>query len=156
MAKFTLIPPTVTAEISVIRECGLDTHDKVERSGYRPNCEKVEEFLKTGNMLNLSRASDSEAELPAEESDFEPDSEEYREELTRDAEEFDEVPLLQHFDKIDACEILDEADKQVEEREKLSKKPKVSRKTEKDEIVEAIKEGFDKLTPPKPAELPQD
>lgn len=153
---FTLIPPTVSSEIEVIKECGLDKHDRVERDGYRPNSDKIADFIATGNILNLSRASDAEAELPAEESDFEPDSEEYREELTRDAEEFDEVPLLQHFDKIDACEILDEADKKVEEREKLRKKTKVSRKTEKDEIVEAIKEGFDKLTPPKPAELPQD
>lgn len=152
---FTLIPKTVTAEIDVIKEVGHDTHDKVERDGYRPNSEKIADFISTGNILNLSRASDADAELPAEESDFEPDSEEFREELTKDAENFDEVPLLQHFDKIDACEILDEVDKKVEEREKLSKKPKVSRKSDKEEIVEAIKEGFDKLTPPKPAEHPQ-
>lgn len=154
---FTVIPPTVTAEVDIIREVGLDTHDRVERDGYRPNSEKVADFIATGNMANLSRVSDSDAELPAEESDFEADSEEFREELTKDAENFDEVPLLQHFDKIDACEILDEAEKTVEEREKLSKKPKVSRKTDKEEIVEAIKEGFGSLkNNPERTDAPQD
>lgn len=154
---FSLIPATVSNEVEVIRECGLSTLDKVERSGYRPNCEKIADFLATGNIQNLSRASDTDAELPSEESEFEPDSEEYREELTKDAEEFDAPPLLQHFDKIDACEILNEADKAIEEREKLSKKPKVSRKTDKEEIVEAIKEGFGSLkNNPERADAPQD
>lgn len=142
---FTLIPKTVTAEIDVIKEVGHDTHDKVERDGYRPNSEKIADFISTGNILNLSRASDADAELPSAESDFEPDSEEFREELTRDAENFDEVPLLQHFDKIDACEILDEADKKVENNERARAKNKKASVSKEDEIISAIKEGFERV-----------
>lgn len=140
-----IVPPYVSCEIEVMKECNLDKHDKVERDGYRPPSEKVDDFIKTGNILALSRYTDGDAELPSEESEFEPDSEEYREELTKDAEEFDEAPLAQYVDKISAQEILDEADKKIEASEKLSKKRKKVSQSPEAKIVDAIQKGFNQL-----------
>lgn len=138
--------PYASCEVEVVKECGHSTIDKVERGGYRPNSEKIDDFISTGNIVSLSRSQDSEAELPSEESEFEPDSEEYRDELTKDAENFDEEPLPQFMDKLTAEEILDNSDKLLKEREKLASEKKLARKDKKksdaDKIVEAIERGF--------------
>ena len=66
--------------------------------------------------------------------------------MTKQAEDFDSPPLMQHFDKITAEEVLDNADKSIKISEKVdSKKNKKSEKSDAMAIKEAIKEGFSEV-----------
>ena len=118
--------------------------DKVERSGYVPNDKKIDTFISSGLMLMDFHANNSEYDLPESESEYESDSKEYLEELTSDAEKFDSPPLAQFVDKISANEILDDGEKLLKESEKVASSKKLARKkkTESEEIIDAIKDGF--------------
>lgn len=120
--------------------------DNVERAGYVANYEKIDTFINTGMLLMDYHANSSEYDIPESESDFEQDTPEYLEELTKQAEDFDSPPLMQHFDKITAEEVLDNADKVMKMSEKVdSKKTKKSEKSDAMAIKEAIKEGFSEI-----------
>lgn len=122
-----------------------DTHDKVEREGYVSNEKKIDTFIQTGLVLqNMSITGGPEYEIQGGESDFEPDSPEYLEELTKDAENYNEKPLEQYMDKITAEEILSDADKTIE-TEKRTKKNKKKEVSFEDSIVSAITKGFDRI-----------
>lgn len=111
-----------------------DTHDNVERSGYVSPDKKIRSFIESGQLLQNYRASGDDYELQGEETELEPDSEEYRDELTKDAEKFDEDIMPQHLDKLSASEILDNADKEIK---RASVKPKKQKETS-DKILEAL------------------
>ena len=121
-----------------------DFHDKVERDGYVPNDKKIEIFLASGLVTqNMSRGG-SEYEIQGGESDFEPDSPEFLEELTKDAENYNERPLEQYMDKITAEEVLSDAELTIE-TEKRTKKNKKKEVSFEDSIVSAITKGFDRI-----------
>lgn len=103
-----------------------DTHDMVERDGFVSNERKIESFIETGMVLTEYHANASEYDIPEEESEYEQDTPEYLEELTKQAENYKETPLLQHLDKITAEEVLAEADLALERASKVNtqKKPK--------------------------------
>lgn len=117
-----IIAPYCSSEIGVIKECGLSQVDSVERSGFVPNEEKISTFIESGMILMNQRQGIGEYEIQGGESDFDPDSVEYRDELTREAEEFDQQPLLQSIDKIEAEEILDNAEKQIVAKKRAREK----------------------------------
>lgn len=117
-----IIAPYCSSEIEVIKECGLAEVDSVERFGFVPNEEKISTFIESGMVLMNQRQGVGEYEIQGGESDFEPDSVEYRDELTREAEEFDQQPLLQSIDKIEAEEILDNAEKRIVAKKRAREK----------------------------------
>lgn len=135
-----IVAPYRSSEVEVIRECNLSRTDKVERSGYIRPEDRIKTFIETGVMLQSSRGADSEYDIPGNETDAEPDSVEYVEELERDAENFKEAPLAQFIDKMEACEVLAQADLALSEASNSSKRDK-TRKDEKD----ASKEFLDGL-----------
>ena len=67
-----------------------DTHDMVEREGYVPADKKIDTFIQTGMLLQNMQIGGPDYEIQGEESDFEADSLEFRDELTKDAENFDQ------------------------------------------------------------------
>lgn len=121
-----------------------DKHDKVEREGYIPNEKKIDIFLQSGMVTQNMHNGGDEYEIQGTESDFEPDSAEYLQELTTDAENYNEQPLEQFMDKITAEEILSDADKSIEIEKRTSKKKKKDVSFE-DSIVSAITKGFDRI-----------
>lgn len=123
---------------------GYNPHDKVEREGYVPNDKKVQTFIETGLLMQNMRLGGEEYEIQGEESDFEADSLEFRDELTRDAENFNQQPLNQFMDKITAEEILSDADKTIEIKKRTSKNKKKDVSFE-DSVVSAITKGFDRI-----------
>ena len=123
-----------------------DTHDMVERDGYVPNDKKIDTFIQTGMVLSSMHMGGDEYELQGAESDFEADTPEFREELTKDAESYDNPPLEQYMDKITAEETLATAELALKGRENQKKGGKrVSSETDTKEIVKAIKDGFSSL-----------
>lgn len=135
----------ITAPYFVTEEAvhTYDIHDTVEREGYVPNDKKIDTFIETGMLMSNMRLGGEEYEIQGEESEFEADSPEFRDELTADAENFSERPLEQYMDKITANEILHDADLKQEYAEKAPKKkkePKIE-----DSVVKAITDGFNKI-----------
>lgn len=114
--------------------------DTVERGGYIPNDKKIESFINSGLVLTEMRRGAGEYDIAESESDFEEDSPEYLEELTRQAEDYKEKPLAQFMDKITAVECLATAENQIHQSERNKAKPKRAEKSEGDRIVEAIKD----------------
>lgn len=100
------------------------TYDNVERSGYIPNEKKIESFISSGLVLTEMRRGAGQYEIEESQSDYDSDTPEYLDELTKQAEAFDEKPLSQHLDKITCEEILDEADKALQSAMKSSKRNK--------------------------------
>lgn len=121
--------------------------DNVERAGYVSNEQKITAFINQGLVLTEFRANSSEFDIPEQESEFESDSQEFLDELTRQAEEFDEKPLLQHLDKITAEETLKDAELSLnfaqKEAEKQSKRSK--KQSDTDKIVASIEKGFESV-----------
>lgn len=152
-----IVAPYSSCEVEVIKECGLSSVDSVERAGYVSPDKKIETFLESGQLLQNMRAGGDSYEIEGTETELEPDSSEYIDELTKDAENYDEEVMPQHFDKMDAMEILDSADKKAEIASKKRKGDKTP-KSEKDaftarldgledKIVGAIDKGFNKTKP---------
>lgn len=123
--------PYRTSEVEVLKECNLSSTDEVERGGYVSPDKKIETFLQTGQLLQNYHAGGDDYEMQGDESDFEADTEEYRDELTNDAETYDEEPLPQFMDKLTAVETLDEADKRLENATKQKRRDK-TRESEND------------------------
>lgn len=117
--------------------------DRVERAGFVPNDKKIEQFIQSG-VVGFDRHGGGEYEIQESESDFEEDSPEFLEELTKQAEDFDNPPLAQHMDKLTAEEILSDAEKTMESRKREPKKSK-NGDTFEDSVVKAITKGFDVL-----------
>lgn len=118
--------------------------DRVERGGFVPNDKKIEQFIQSG-VVGFDRHGSGEYEIQESESDFEEDSPEFLEELTKQAEDFDEPPLAQHMDKLTAEEILSDSEKIIESRKEEAKKPKKNASDFEDSVVKAITKGFDVL-----------
>lgn len=136
-----IVAPYRTAEIEIMKECNLSRIDKVERSGYIRPEDRIETFIQTGMMLQEFHGNPSEFDLQGTETENEPDSREYVEELEEDAEKFEASPLLQHFDKIDACEILQNGENELKNAQIESKRDK-TRKDEKD-VSKAFLDGLE-------------
>lgn len=117
--------------------------DRVERAGFVPNDKKIEQFIQSG-VVGFDRHGGGEYEIQESESDFEEDSPEFLEELTKQAEDFDELPLAQHMDKLTAEEILSDTEKTMESQKREPKKSK-NGDTFEDSVVKAITKGFDVL-----------
>ncbi|MCM1320728.1 MAG: hypothetical protein NC041_04205 [Bacteroides sp.] len=98
-------------------ECVTDQTDEVERSDYVSPDKKIESFIHSGVLLQNMNASGGSYELDGSETEADPDSPAYREELERDAESLKGSPLPQHFDKIDALEVVESIEKQAEVKE---------------------------------------
>lgn len=147
MAKITIVNPYATAEVDIIKECGLDNHDSVERAGYVSPDKKIEAFLETGQLLQNYRAGGEDYEIQGEETDLEADSPEYVEELTKEAENFDNEVMPQFMDKLTANEILADADKSLENASKARKSVKTqpSANEASERLIEALNKVSDGL-----------
>lgn len=135
-----LYAPYRNCEVEVMKECGLSRFDNVERAGYIRPEDRIKTFIETGQLLQSS-ALGGEYDIQGTETDSEPDSPEYVEELEKEAEDFNEAPLAQYMDKLTASEILAEADRELSNASKSVERDK-TRKTEKDaskEFLEALK-----------------
>ena len=108
----SILAPYRSGEVDVIKECDLSALDRVERGGYVPNEVRIQKFIDSGLVLfGQSAQGTGEYEIPGGESDYEADSDEYRDELEDEAENYNEAPLMQYIDKITAEEVLDNAEK---------------------------------------------
>lgn len=115
-----IIAPYVNYELDEANV--YESIDKVEREGYIPNDKKIDSFVERGLVLTEMRDGVGEYELPSSESEFDEDSDEYLAELTKDAENYEEKPLLQHIDKLTAEEVLADAEKELSARKSRKKK----------------------------------
>lgn len=127
----SIIAPYRSGEVEIIKECDLSALDRVERGGYVPNEVRIQKFIDSGMVLfGANGQGAGEYEILGSESDFEADSEEYRDELEAEAENYKEAPLMQYMDKITAEEVLDNAEKALRASEEAKKDTKHDRATE--------------------------
>lgn len=149
--SITIVNPYKSKDKKVYSEVGLSRIDNVERGGYVSPEKKIETYISTGMLLQNMHPSGDNYEIQGTETDLEADSEEYREELTSDAESFDEQPLPQFVDKLSASEILSEADRALENASKAQVDDKSSQKANEaservSEAIESVLKAYDKLS----------
>lgn len=149
--SITIVNPYRTKSKEITSECGLSRVDNVERGGYVSPDKKIETYIQTGMLLQNMHPSGDSYELQGTETDLEADSEEYRDELTADAESFDEQPLPQFVDKLSASEILSEADRALENASKAKGDDKSSKNADDaskrvSEAIESVLKAYDKLS----------
>lgn len=146
----TIVNPYRTCDVDIIKECGHSRIDNVERAGYVSPDKKIQTFIESGQLLQNYRTGGDEYELQGEETELDPDSPDYAEELTSDAEKLGE-PLPQFLDKISAMETLDNAEKSLEKADKASNNDKSLKDAEKansrlSDAIEGVLNEYDKLS----------
>lgn len=99
---------------SEVYEIVHDRTDNVERSEYISPDKKIESFIQSGLLLQNMNSGSGSYELDGSETDADPDSPEYRDELERDAEKLKGSALPQFFDKVDALETIERIEKSVQ------------------------------------------
>lgn len=111
----------------------LPTTDLVERGGYVSPDVRIKQFMDNGNVLPSSGGSGYE--IPGVETDLDPSSDEYVDELHSDAENFKEEVMPQFIDKISAVEVV----KRVENDLEMSSKAGKKQPTDNEKLISSIK-----------------
>lgn len=147
MSKMSIIAPYRSTEESICYDVITDNTDVVERSGYISPDKKIESFIESGQLLQNYRTSGEEFDVQGGETDAEPDSQEYVDELTHDAENYDGPMMPQFIDTLSAVEKVDDIEKNFHAEELASdselkeiKRAKADRKEFIEELSTSIAE----------------
>lgn len=140
MAKMSIVPPYVTKDEKVRLDIVKDATDVVERSGYVSPDKKIQSFIESGSLLQNIRTSGEEYDVQGGETDNEADSQEYVEELTKDAENYDGEVLPQFISTIEAVEKLDNIEKDSSAQSLANSSEVAERKKAKQAQKEFIEE----------------
>lgn len=129
----------------------LSQEDDVERAGYISAEQKIQSFMDSGTLLQNYRGNSQEFDYDGGETDADPDSPEYLEELTADSEKDDLAPLPQFNDRIELLEQAASLQKRFNEAEtaKRDKTRNAEKAEEKDflhglqsAVTQAVKDGL--------------
>lgn len=140
MSKMSIVPPYVTKSDLIRLEIVKDDTDIVERSGYVSPDKKIQAFIESGQLLQNYRTNGEEYDVQGGETDNEPDSAEYVEELTADAENYDGICMPQFVDTLTALEKVDNIEKEFLSNELASDSEIQNRKRAKKEQKEFIED----------------
>lgn len=152
----SIIPPYVSDSDEIRLDIITDEIDVVERSGYISPDKKIQEFINSGTILQNYRTGGEEYDMQGSETENEPDSVEYVEELTQDAENYTEEPLPQFVDVLSAVEKVDNIEKQFRQSElatESEKKERTKAKKERTEFIEELSTSISSKTSTKEKSL---
>lgn len=136
----SIVSPYKTADVEICQECNLSGIDEVERSGFVSPDKKIQEYIRSGMVLQSIRTGGEEFDVQGGETDAEPNSPEFYDELTADAENYDGSPMPQFIDKISALETVDNAEKTFTANEAERNSETSKRKSEADKQKKYIDE----------------
>lgn len=145
MRTISILAPYRSEAKEIRQECNLSTIDVVERSGYVSPEKKIEAYVQSGSILQNIRTNGEEFDVQGGETENEPDSDEYVDELTQDAENCTDEPLPQFIDKITAVEKLESVEKTLTSNESERKASSKKRKSEQEEKEKFISDFSNSL-----------
>lgn len=107
----------------------LSQDDNVERAGYVPAEKKIQSYMESGLLLQNYRGSSQEYDYEGVETDTDPDSPEYVEELGEDSEKDGLTPLPQFNDRMQLLEQATELQTRLETSTEERKRETQTRKS---------------------------
>lgn len=117
----------------------LSQEDKVERTGYIPAEKKIQSYIESGLLLQNYRGNSQEYDYEGGETELDPDSPEYLEELTTDADKDSLSPLPQYNDRMELLEQADTLQKRIIDRDNAKRdKTRNAKNAEQQEFLRNV------------------